>query len=87
MSTTFNETETTIQCIKCNNELEGEWNMNESESHPLGRYLGVNACFYYGETECSLVYPYCSECYKTTLINTKWLKNHIKSEIIRVNII
>ena len=74
-----------VQCYRCKKNLMGEWNMNQSDEFPLGRYLGVSACFYYGETECFLVYPYCSECYKTTLVNTTWLRNHIKNEIAKVN--
>jgi len=73
-----------VQCFKCEEELEGNWEMNISDEFPDGRYLGVKACFYYGETECSLVYPYCAQCYKTTLVSTTWLRNHIKSEIIKV---
>ena len=75
------------ECYKCQKALEGEWEMNESDDYPEGRYLGVSACFYYGETECPLVYPYCSECYKNTLVKTTWLKNHINSELIKVIIV
>ncbi len=77
--------ENKVKCYKCQKQLEGDWEMNDSDDFPEGRYLGVKACFYYGETECNLVYPYCPECYKTALINTIWLKNYIKCELQKVH--